>query len=394
MSVIRTASLCLIATLPCISAAAPDPTPDPNATVIYLRTSCNVANVDGAGEGTMENCFENMTGALGVTKWIYARTNPQALLIDIGPGTFGGFTCSLKPGGELSFRGAGIDKTIIAGITNNACSNANWGFSDLTVKVEGTANAVQWLDAGNSSWNNVVLESAGGTSWYDAGGSSNSASGGLSDQPCDPGEQGTHRFFAVRFITDAATNGVEGGSGGFLSRCGDDWLWGSEILFTLAAGGTGSAIVSNGPASRIHLYGSNVRAEAASAATSGEVTALLVMNHAEVHSHGVGIDVIANPGMIATAINASSLSEVHAFESSYFMPPAAGLTLRRVVDGGAQHIHAPFAWAQHPEAPVIQSVSGADTTVVTNTTDGHPHMLIYDTTCSSNWLDMMTKTCR
>lgn len=386
---------------PTLAHSAPDPSPDPNATTIYLRTSCTIANVDGAGEGTMENCFESMAGQLGVTKWIYARANPQKLLVDIGPGTFGTFSCSMTSAGELSFRGAGSDKTVINGVGNRACSNANWTFSDLTVRgTPGTTSnhAVIWLDAGTSSWNNVILEATGtGASWYDAGGSSNSAAGGLSDGQCLEGEQGTHRFFSVRFITHAASStGAQGeGSFGFLNRCGDNWLWGSEIVFTPTPGGTGTAVSSEGPASRMHLYGSNIRAEADSTATSGGITAFHVRDGAEIHSHGVGIDVVANPGMTATALNVANGGEMHAFESSYFMPVQADVTVRRIVnDGGTGHIHAPFHWAQHAEAPVVTSVTGADTTIVTNTTDGHPHMLIYDTACASSWFDIMTKGCR
>lgn len=387
----RLKQLCLSALIvaPTMSYGAPDPSPDPLATTVYLRTSCTIGLVDGAGEGSLENCFENMSL---LKNWIFARANPQKLLVDIGPGTFTPFNspsnCAELPGSDLSFRGAGAGKTIISSIKNYGCSNAQWMFSDLTVKA--TGNAVEWLAAGNSSWRNVVMESDSGTSWYDAGG----VNGG--DQPCAANEQGTHRFHSVRFITHAATLQVQGGSVGFLNRCGDDWLWGSEIVFTPVPGGTGSAIVSEGPASRIHLYGSNVRAEAHPTASSGGVTALYIRDGAEIHSHGVGIDVVANPGMTATALNVANGGEVHAFESSYFMPPQAGVTIRRIINaGGAGHIHAPFHWAQHVEAPVVASITGADTAVVINKIDGHPHMLIYDTKCiTSPWFDMRTNACR
>ena len=376
---------------PALSYAVPDPSPDPAATTVYLRTTCNIANVDGAGEGTIENCFESM---FSLRTWIYARINPQKLLVDIGPGTFTNFACSSKPAGDLSFRGAGIDKTIIGGVTNSACSNAKWAFSDLTVRA--VSNAVQWLDAGSSSWNNVVLESTTASSWYDAGGSSNSATGNLSDQPCAPGEQGTHRFTSVRFISSAATNTGEGGSIGFLNRCGDNWLWGSEIIFTPAPGGTGSAIMSRGAASRIHLYGSNVRAEASPAATSGAVTAFYVRDGAEVHSHGVGIDVIVNTGMTGTALDAASGGSIHANASSYAVSSSTGTTYRRIVNNGG-HVHAPYFW-EHIPAQTFESVTGADTaTVISGTSDGQPHLVIYSKTClagSPGWYDTTDKICR
>lgn len=381
---------------------APDPSPDPNASTVYLRATCNIANVDGSGEGTIENCFESMGGSLGVTKWIYARANPQKLLIDIGPGIFEAFNCSQKPGGELSFRGAGADKTVINGVGNRACSNANWTFSDLTVKgIPSTSNnhAVIWLDAGFSSWNNVVLEATGGGfSWYDAGGSTNSGTGGLSEGQCLPGEQGTHRFSAVRLITRASTNSGNQGEGsiGFLNRCGDNWFWGSEIVFTPAPGGKGTAISSEGSASRIHLYGSNIRAEADPTATSGSVTAIHVRDGAEVHAHGVGIDVLPNLGMTGTALDAGTNGQIHASASSYFVSPSTGITFRRIVNNGG-HVHAPYQW-EHIPTQTFESVTGADTATVTlGTSDAQPHLVIYSKTCpggASGWYDTTDKVCR
>ena len=363
--------------------AIPDADPDPNASVVYLRTSCDVGYSD-AGESPLENCFEKM---LPLKNWIYARPDlTKPLLIDIGPGQFTTFACGEGAAGNLVFRGAGVDKTIISGVKHYNCESATWSFSDLTVA--GAFNAVEWLGSGESTWHNVVLK-APGASWYDT-----NSGGGLED-PCPAGQQGVHRFFSSRLISTGSTlQNSAVGAFGFLNACGDNWLWGSEIVFSPAVGKSGTAIVSRGAGNRIHLYGSNLRAEAyAGAGAPDSVTAMTVYDGAEVHSHGVGIDVVGNPGMILTALSVSSGGEVHANESSYFMQPATGATLRRIVNTGG-HVHAPFMWAEHDEPPVVTSVTGADTAIVKNTADGHPHMVVYDASCASHWYDMTISACR
>jgi hypothetical protein len=355
--------------------AAPDTVPDPNATVIHLRTNCDIAN-SNANESPLENCFESMAA---VKSWIYDRTNPSArLLVDIGPGTFGPFGCTVgdapgNVGGELTFRGAGAGKTVldgagsgsIAAVANNNCVGPKWIFEDMTLK--GTYTVV-WFGGGESTWNNVVIDGSN-AAWYDAVGGSGA--------PCAEGQQGTHRFFSSQ-LKSAANGGF-----GFLNACGDNWFWGSEV-FSI-----------NGAGNRVHLYGSNVRIEAsASAGSSGSLTAITVSNNGELHSHGVGIDVVGKPGWTLTAISASAGASVHANVSSYFMAPSTGATLRRIVNNNG-HVHAPYLWEEHPTPPAIQSVDGADIAVVTSgTSDNHPHMVVYDSSCSSKWYDMVDKACR
>ena len=58
-------------------------------------------------------------------------------------------------------------------------------------------------------------------------------------------------------------------------------------------------------------------------------------------------------------------------------------------------MHAPYQWEPHPTPPVILSENGADIAVVTSgTSDSHPHMLVYDNSCTSKWYDMVDKACR
>lgn len=380
----------IVSTLnPLFAWATPDPNPDLNATVVYLRTSCDVANSD-VGESPMENCFENM-GMLH--DWIYARANPSAkLLIDVGPGQFDGFGCHVgdavgNVGGDLTFRGAGVGKTILSsffGISNESCVGTKWAFENMTI--QGQGYGVVWVGrtGGETIWTNVLIQGNNG-SWYEQ------ADHGAA--VCNPGQGGKHLFFSSR-LTSAGFN-----QAGFINRCGDDWFWGSEIsVIPNVDSPGGSAILSEGSGNRMHLYGSNVRVELATNATpsSGILTAMNVFNGAELHSHGVGIDVVAKAGWTAIALKATNTGEIHAFESSYFFGlSTAGITVQRILNNGG-HVHAPFLWAQHPTPPVIQSMDGADTAIVTSgTLDNHPHMVVYDSSCTtSKWYDMTDKACR
>lgn len=368
--------------------ATPDPNPDPNASVVYLRTSCDVANSD-TGESPVENCFEDMQL---LHDWIYGRANPSAkLLIDIGPGQFGGFSCSSgdavgNVGGDLTFRGAGVGKTVLqgflAGVSHEGCVGTKWAFENMTST---GIYGVVWVgrSGGETIWTNVLLQGGNG-SWYEQADHGTGA--------CSPGQGGKHLFFSSRL----ASGGFN--QTGFINRCGDDWFWGSEISVVPVTGSPGGgAIISDGTGNRMHLYGSNVRVElpADATASSGTLTAINVSNGAELHSHGVGIDIVAKTGWTAIALKAANTGEIHAFESSYFFGlSTTGITIRRIVNNGG-HVHAPFLWAQHPTPPAIQSVDGADTAIVTSgTSDNHPHMVVYDSSCTSKWYDTTDKACR
>ena len=372
--------------------ASPDPNPDPNASVVYLRSSCDIAN-SNPGESPIENCFETM-GAL--QSWIYSRPNLSAkLLIDIGPGTFSsgssgaGFECrstNNTSGGNLTFRGAGTDKTILSGdaygVLQKRCINTNWTFENLTVS--GLYSAV-WYGGGISTWTNVVFLGA----WYDRQDDS--------INPCPVGQQGIHRFFSSRVVAEHAHGPA------FASICGDNWFWGSEIISSQNSNPLApaiSAISVSGAGNRLHLYGSNVRAEALAGDTAPRtMKAMNAMNYAEIHSHGVGIDLIGNTGWTLVGLDASSNGEIHANSSSYFVSPKTGVTFRRIANAGG-HVHAPYLW-EHIPTQRYSSVDGADMTTVpgTSTSDGQPHTVIYSATCASTdgtkpWWDSVDRICR
>lgn len=370
----------VIALLPAIGIASPDLNPDPNADVVFVRTNCSVANVD-IGESPVENCFEGVSAAMGFAR---ARTDvTKPLLIEIGPGEFKAVSCLLD-GTNITLKGAGTEKTILSAVLNlGSCTNATkWTFHDLSVRNLGSVgNAVTWIGGGVTEWHNVVLEGSF-TGWYDTGGDSSG------NQSCALGEQGTHRFFSSRIIS-------HGGNGnyGFLNSCGDDWFWGSEIQM-ITSNPNMILIRSFGAGNRMHMYGSNIRAElAVNAGTSGTLTAIKVFDGAEVHSHGNGIDVVVKSGWNAIALNAESGGVIHADSSAYFFGASTtGINVTRILNNGG-HVHAPYQWAAHSNTPVITSVDGADTTVVTNA-GSTPRFMVYSTACASNWFDVGANTCK
>ena len=114
----------------------------------------------------------------------------------------------------------------------------------------------------------------------------------------------------------------------------------------------------------------------------------------KIHIHGTGIDIIGNdlPNDLG-ALAAGDGGTIHANQSSFFMEPRSTLSKKiRILTSGTGHIHAPYAWEPHTIPPNINSVTGADTAVVT---DGvQPHLIIYSENCTSKWFDTSTNACR
>lgn len=378
---------------PSISTATPDPSPNPDAEIVFLRTNCDITT--STGSAPMKNCFEKMPK---IKNWIFgATTNPRTdptspLLIDIGPGNFTPFVCISDPQSvDVEFRGSGVDKTNILRVVIDQCHAIKLSFSDLTMGslAAFSSPGVIWLGGGNSHWVNTTIQSSR-EAWYDKKDASSSDSA-----MCQAGDDvGTHRFFSSRIIRRGNYLEDINNTAAFLSWCGDNSFWGSEIL---AEGDTSAATVRaislRGPRSQLHLYGSNIRAESGTSLEStGDITAIHATDHAKAHVHGTGIDTIGKSGWTITALQADAGGHIHANESSYVMQPQSGATLRRIVDPDG-NVSAPFQWKQGTAPPSIESVNGADTMIVTGTADNHPHMLVYDNNCSSTWYDMTLSKC-
>lgn len=352
---------------------------DNNAPVVKLRTTCQ------EGAITLDNCFTNMGTLIGWITGTRIPTSAKPLSVEIGPGTFDGF--NLSGVGDISFRGAGLDKTTIGRVGQAAINIANsnrLAFQDLKV-TGGFPAPVYWTGGGSSTWTNVHLA---GTlyAWTETG--CNTTTG-----------RAKHYWFNSRFTSMGK---------GFLAACSENWFFGSEIAVEgPGLGGVKGLLVFGQPSFGIspeaHLYGSTIRVKpdpgtsfstpAAGSECSGVVAVCAGLN-GSIHIHGTGIDVIGNemPNDVA-ALVAGDGGEIHANQSAFNMSTAAGGKVIRILNGGG-HIHAPYLWEHIPASP-LESVTGADiTTVTTGTSDGHPHMVIYDTTCASKWYDTVDKACR
>lgn len=343
---------------------------DNNAPVVKLRKgSCTEAGV------TLDNCF---VGAGTLATWIGNTRIPTAstpLLVEIGPGTFGGL--ALNCGGTwgyTTFRGAGMNQTVFGSVTSISCTNLH--FSDLAIKGN-FYGGIKWDGGGESTWTNVVVHSKG-QAWY--------------SDSCGQ-VRGNHYWYNSRIMNVAAFSI----SNGYSEACDESWFFGSEITTTVPVGAypaSGGAVYASGQGI-IHVYGSVLRAFVDGPTQWHGVAAAMSVDGGEVHIHGTGIDVISNTGANIVAISASNGGKIHANQSAYNLQTTGGTVTRIQKDQNVNtHVHAPYLWEHIPDSPLI-SVTGADmTTVTTGTSDGQPHLVIYSTNCSSKWYDAVDKICR
>lgn len=352
---------------------------DPAAAVVKLRNSCTENGV------TFDNCF---TSLAGLTSWMAGTRKPNAnspLKVEIGPGTFTGqLLIECDPAGNYtgytSFEGAGSGQAIIKGQSYNApvtvSSCTNLSFSHLTIN--GTLyGGVLWNGGGSSKWTDVEIIAVA-RAWY--------------EEQCDS-TRGSHYWFGSKLTATPAFSIAST----YRATCDESWFFGSEITVSVPANaypvGNGAA-VSASASGIIHVYGSVLRAlidgpgsaPAARVGNLGNGT-----TGGEIHIHGTGIDGISTTGKNIVALYAADNGFIHANETAYNLSTTG--TITRIQNQGG-HVHAPYLWQNHPEAPVITSDNGADMAVVTNTSNGQPHLVIYSTSCASKWFDTVTQACR
>lgn len=362
---------------------------DNNAAVVRLRGTCQ------EGAVSLDNCFTTM-GSL--TDWINGTRHPNAgspLLVEIGAGTFGrlALTCDAAAGytGYVSFAGAGPEQTVIlfgassvppyGVIESNNCTNLS--FSGLTVR-DGGYGYIVWNGGGMSHWSNVVVDVS---------------ARGWSEDVCGA-TKGQHYWFGSRFVNRAV---VTIGSA-YNASCDDSWFIGSEITLTtrkrgiFSSGSANFVTINATNGTEVHVYGSVIRAIGPDpSGFTGTLTAVQSASNAQVHLHGTGIDVLSMEPRNVVALSATTGGMIHANGSAYNLSTVSGSTVTRVLNNGG-HIHAPYLWEHIPDPTAIPnytSVTGADiTTVTTGTSDGHPHTVIYDSSCASKWYDTVDKACR
>ena len=359
--------------------------------IIFVRKDC----------GTTPNCSTKLHEA---TKWLATTrlpTETQPVTIDIGPGKFAYVgqlnipTCT----SYTSWQGSGPEQTILEnGITSPSSGCKQFHVSALQI-TQGTGYApVVWLGGGDSTWVNVYLK-GDIYGWIDAN------YGNCSDRA-------KHQWFSSR---------ISASRKGYVAVCSENWFWGSEVSVTAVGNMTNPGVIvathlPGGVSPEYHFYGSNLKltlpdgiATAEPSETGDQCSGAVVVCStglgASVHIHGTGIDIVVNtlPDKVV-ALAADNSGEIHANSSAYNLSTGSGGTIQRVlkgVTGSGGEIHAPYLWETRPEAPfaspsgvTFKSVTGYDTAMVTSTVDGRPHMLVYDSTCTSGWWDTVTQNCR
>lgn len=369
--------------------------------VAFVRKKC----------GALAPCFGTIAD---LVTWIGDRVpRPDApLLVDVGPGDWARIDCIGY--GDTTFRGSGRLQTRVgaipgnpsAGVYASGCDNVE--FHDMTIY--GSIWGVFWQGAGRSVWVDVdvVSDSIG---WYDF------CSGSSSPEPLS-----VHYWFGSRVLSTAAgTYGI-----GYLSSCGENWLYGSEVAVLGSAsspagieGYTGIDLSGSGD---VRLFGSTVRVvpkadfscqgtgceDRASGVRLGTDTvgAAIPPGDGVFHMHGgiVSVDAAAVPGATAVGIEVGGSGLAHAPDTAFSLKPGTGGAVRRL-DGAAQ---SPFQWpagAAPPAAGALASEDGQDTYVETDCGAGgdcegggaETHLMIYnETLCGSAdpWFDATTGRCR
>jgi len=339
-----------------------------DAATIYLRTSCQ------EGVSSLDNCFTDMSSAIN---WINNTRNPKPgalapLSMEIGPGTFDSYICNNMD--YINLRGSGQnvttlrDSTGLGSVLGFSCDNLS--FHDLTLMSRG-----YWVSQGDTVWTNIIVHGGFQGAWYDTG--------------------GIHYWYNSKFI-------VDGGIGYTSNGGSESWFYGSEFNVT----GPGTSNASPGPIIALEMIngataiviGSVVRVQLKAGATlpaGGEgMTAIKVSGNGRVHLHGSVVGVVGNElGNDVSALVAESGGTIHANGTGYNMSNGPGGNIYRIINNGGE-VRAPYSWESQPEVPNVTSVTGSDTAVVTNTTDGQPHIVVYSSNCPSKWYDTTVSACR
>jgi len=369
------------------------------ASVVYLRKDCGVTD---DCFGTMPELLDWMWGSGAPNNSSRVPSAAAPLVVRIGPGLFEKFNCQGGAGGAgyVSLIGSGRTSTTIgkptdySGVSVQNCTNLN--FQDLAVSHDPSKfNTIVWAGGGTSTWTNVDVN---GTSygWLDFAGFL---------ATCTPGLKGKHYWFNSRItVTSTAGNAL-----GYVSRCGDSWLFSSEIHAHVTGPSSRNMPISVESDSEVHVYGSVLRTTVDAGMqpnmilTSGKA----VGNNAKIHIHGTGIAVISPQAANIKVLIAEDGGLIHANGSAYNLSTGAGGTIARIIETTNGNIKAPYLWEPQSGLLDITSLTGADTYVETDcdssgdcsgnsSASKHPHPMVYDDSCAKSgpWFDTVTGECR
>lgn len=353
--------------------------------VVYLRQNC----------GMMQNCATTMDELL---TWTYNTRLPSAsfpLLIDIGTGSFGGFTCNAS--GYITLRGAGRHNTVlgstIVGLNLAGPGCTRLAFQDLSIV--STGNGFEWWGGGSASYSNIEI-TGGSFAWWDYSGN------------------GSQHYW-----WNSVLNGK--GSATFQTYGAMHRFYGGEVNLDAVATDYAAVHVNSagGVPGEIQMYGSAIRARANPGATVGTLTGVKVDFSQTFHLHGGSIGVNASAAGDANVNVVGIRSQydpttgdgatVHVLESAYALTGKGSGTVKRIVGAApGSPTQVPFLWSNGPNAPPITaSQKGADMYVETDcssakcsgatTADGtETHLMIYNPSCATDgpWFDVVTGRCR
>lgn len=365
-------------------------TADPSATIVSLRTDC----------GTQENCFDSMQALLS---WANTR-QPNAmspLIVDIGPGSFGGFSCakagiSQNISGYITLRGSGRGNTTLGATEVFGCQQLV--FQDLSiVNLNGSGFAVTWWSVGSAKFSNVELTGKE-FAWWEFRGFGN--------------PQGQFYWW------DSILNATPGSGGATIQLYGNvHRFYGGEINSYAMTAGAYAVSLNNaaGLPSELQMYGSAVRAKANPGTNLTSLTGVRVDLNQTFHLHGgsIGVDATdaASAAVSVTGLQGASNSDdpslnsvVHVLEAAYALKPkGSGGTTRLTGVPAGMGLQSPFLWPNGPNPPVITSQKGADLFVETDCASAgcqssgtETHLHIYNNACTTAgpWFDVVTGRCR
>lgn len=396
--------------------AAPDPTPDPSASVVFLRQNCDVGGVP------LENCFESMDVLAGFSNsWIWTVRTPSPsqldpLIVEIGPGEFGTFHCRGVGNGFVTLRGAGREVTTLTGgdpISVTDCDQLSF----IALGTRGTQTGALWRGSGDSSWFDVQLV-AEGSAVFDAG-----IYGWL--DVTNGGECGAHYFHESEIRAVSAGSQNRQYAWGFLASCAETWFFGGEIHLDLseftgdfAFNGSGGVVddfvagVAVAGTGDFRAFGSTIHAEVGST-TPGLPNlygARSLGGNGIFHSHGGLIEVKASDTPTAGAgVNAIGLKTepgvfMHTPGTAFILEAHSSASKKRVDASAGGTALSPVLSPASADPPDIASQHGSDVFVETDCGSSglcdaggtEAHLMVYDATCATNgtWRDMTTNACR
>lgn len=378
---------------------------DSDAAIVQLKVDC-----DGA-----DNCFED---SASLNSWISGTRQPSAsapLLVEIGPGRFGALACVTY--GHTTYRGSGIDSTIIGaleytgspnGILMTNCDEAT--FESMTV--QSTFAAVYSQGRGKTTWTNVDMVS-NRFAWYDIG--------CIDFTTLEPVEQ-VHYFFSSRFRSLARGDAAVSDGTGMRVHCAENWIYGSDIVVSFEADPNmtaptsyenyvGIEIKEDG---EVRLFGSSVRAVPGELDpnTEVEIQGVELIGHPSksgtFHMHG-GIISLSGAGLNdadLTALDVGGTGVAHTPDTAYALIPAASGTNTRIKKASGAKASAPFQWPAGTTTPVpgLSTLDGSDTYLETDCDstgdcDGAGsliHQMVYNSAVCTTalWYDMTAGACR